>query len=87
MRLLECYIEGFGKLSKKKYDFSSGFNCINEENGSGKTTLATFIKVMLYGMSDTKKANLDENDRKHYMPWSGGACGGALTFEVHYYSK
>ena len=82
MRLLECYIEGFGRLTKKKYDFSSGFNCINEENGSGKTTLATFIKVMLYGMSDTKKSSLDENDRKHYMPWSGGACGGALTFEV-----
>ncbi|MBE6533112.1 MAG: hypothetical protein E7676_06415 [Ruminococcaceae bacterium] len=83
MRLIECYIEGFGKLSKKKYDFSSGFNCINEENGSGKTTLATFIKVMLYGMSDTKKASLEENDRKHYMPWSGGACGGALTFETN----
>ena len=82
MRLIECYVEGFGKLSKKKYDFSSGFNCINEENGSGKTTLAAFIKVMLYGMSDTKKTSLEENDRKHYMPWSGGVCGGTLTFEA-----
>ena len=81
MRLIECYVEGFGMLSKKKFEFSSGFNSISEENGSGKTTLATFIKVMLYGMSDTKKASLEENDRKHYMPWSGGVCGGTLTFE------
>jgi len=82
MRIIECYVESFGKLSKKKFDFSSGFNCINEENGSGKTTLATFIKVMLYGMSDTKKANLDENDRKHYLPWQGGNASGTLTFAV-----
>lgn len=82
MRLLECYIENFGRLSSKKYSFKEGLNCIKDDNGSGKTTLAAFIKVMLYGMNDTKKANLDENDRKHYMPWGGGRCGGWLTFSV-----
>ncbi len=82
MKLLECYIENFGRLSSKKYSFKDGINCIKEDNGSGKTTLATFIKVMLYGMSDTKKTSLDENDRKHYMPWGGGRCGGWLTFSV-----
>ncbi len=80
MRIIECYVESFGKLSKRKFEFSSGFNCINEENGSGKTTLATFIKVMLYGMSDTKKTSLEENDRKHYLPWQGGNASGTLTF-------
>ena len=82
MRIIECYVESFGKLSKRRFEFSSGFNCINEENGSGKTTLATFIKVMLYGMSDTKKTSLEENDRKHYLPWQGGMAGGTLTFAV-----
>ncbi len=82
MRIIECYVESFGRLSKRKFEFSSGFNCINEENGSGKTTLATFIKVMLYGMSDTKRASLEENDRKHYLPWQGGSAGGTLTFAV-----
>ena len=48
----------------------------------GKTTLAAFIKAMLYGFNDTKKTNLEENDRKHYLPWSGGLCGGSLTFAV-----
>ena len=80
MRLIECYIENFGKLSKKKVSFADGLNCIVEDNGSGKTTLAAFIKVMLYGMSDTKRTSLEENDRKHYLPWQGGVCGGSLTF-------
>ncbi|MBQ8413851.1 MAG: AAA family ATPase [Clostridia bacterium] len=82
MRLIECYIENFGKISRQKITFGEGLNCIKDDNGSGKTTLATFIKVMLYGMSDTKKASLEENDRKHYLPWQGGVCGGNLTFSA-----
>ncbi len=82
MKLIECYVENFGKISKQKFSFKDGLNCMTEDNGSGKTTLATFIKVMLYGMSDTKKASLDENDRKHYLPWQGGVCGGSLTFSA-----
>lgn len=82
MKLIECYIENFGKISKQKFSFKDGLNCIREDNGSGKSTLAAFIKVMLYGMSDTKKASLDENDRKHYLPWQGGVCGGSLTFSA-----
>ena len=82
MKLIECYIENFGKLSKMKVDFSDGLNCILGDNGSGKTTLSVFIKVMLFGMTDTKKVSLDENDRKRYMPWQGGTFGGSLTFEA-----
>ena len=82
MRIIECYIENFGKISKQKFEFNSGFNCISGDNGMGKTTLAAFIKAMLYGFNDTKKTNLEENDRKHYLPWQGGICGGSLTFSV-----
>ncbi len=82
MKLIECYIENFGKISKEKFAFKDKFNCIQSDNGTGKTTLATFIKVMLYGMSDSKRASLDENERKHYLPWQGGVCGGSLTFEA-----
>ena len=82
MRIIECYIENFGKLCKQKFDFDKGLNCINGENGMGKTTLAAFIKAMLYGFNDTKKASLEENDRKHYLPWQGGLCGGSLTFSI-----
>ena len=82
MKLIECYIESFGKLKDKRISFSDGLNCINDSNGAGKTTLSVFIKVMLFGMSDTKRASLEENDRKHYLPWDGSTAKGSLTFEV-----
>ena len=81
MRLIECYIENFGRLKDFKYTFKDGLNIFNEDNGFGKTTLSVFIKAMLYGLEDTKKARLEENDRKHYLPWQGGRFGGSLTFE------
>lgn len=81
MKLIECYIENFGKISDKRFNFSDGFNLILAENGYGKTTLSVFIKCMLYGMDDTKKQNLDENERKKYLPWSGAKAAGTLTFE------
>lgn len=80
MRLIECYIEAFGKLKDFRYSFKEGLNVINEENGFGKTTLSVFIKAMLYGLEDTKRASIFENDRKHYLPWQGGNAGGWLTF-------
>lgn len=82
MRLIECYIENFGKICKQKFEFSKGLNKICQNNSTGKTTLSVFIKVMLYGMSDTKKTSLSENERKHYLPWSGALCSGSITFSV-----
>ena len=82
MRLISLYIENFGKLSDFKYSFTSGLNTIREDNGYGKTTLTVFIKSMLYGLADTKKARLDVNDRKHYLPWNGKRAGGYLIFEA-----
>lgn len=82
MRLNELYIENFGKLSDYKYTFSNGINVINEENGYGKTTLGAFIKSMFYGLEDTRRTKIDENDRKKYLPWQGGICGGTLTYTV-----
>ncbi len=82
MKFIECYVENFGKLHALRYGFDKGLNSILADNGYGKTTLSVFIKCMLYGMEDTKKQGLDENDRKHYMPWQGGRCGGYLSLET-----
>lgn len=82
MKLIECYIENFGKISRQKFSFKDGTNCFKDDNGSGKSTLAAFIKVMLYGMSESRKVSLEENERKHYLPWQGGMCGGSLTFSA-----
>ena len=80
MRLLECYVESFGTLRDFHYSFDEGLNVLNRDNGFGKTTFSVFIKAMLYGLDDTKKTKLEENDRRHYMPWQGGVFGGWLTF-------
>ena len=82
MKLIECYIENFGKLSAYKYRFSEGLNAFCTENGSGKTTLSVFIKAMFYGLGAERRQSLDENERKKYLPWQGGRYGGSLTFET-----
>lgn len=81
MKIKELYIENFGKLSKYKLSLTDGLNCFAEDNGYGKTTLSVFIKAMLYGFDDTRRHSLDENERKKYTPWQGGAFGGYLVFE------
>ena len=80
MRIIECYIENFGKLSDFKLSFKDGLNTLKADNGYGKTTLSVFIKAMFYGLDDSKKTKIEENDRKHYLPWSALVCGGSLSF-------
>ena len=82
MKLLNCYIENFGKLKAQSFEFTKGFNPILQNNGYGKTTLANFIKAMFYGLSATTKKDLEQNDRKKYAPWQGGAYGGNLCFSI-----
>ena len=82
MKLIRLHIESFGKLQNFSYSFHDGLNTFLEENGWGKSTLAAFIKAMLYGMPASSKQSLDENERKKYMPWQGGAYGGSLEFSV-----
>ena len=82
MRLIDCYIENFGKLSQKPVTFLPGCNIICEENGWGKSTLAAFIRVMFYGFENEKSRDELKNERKRYRPWQGGVYGGRLTFEA-----
>lgn len=82
MILTKCYIENFGKHKNFTYDFKEGLNTIIQDNGWGKSTLAVFVKAMFYGMPATRKSNLDDNDRKKYMPWQSGNFGGYIEFKV-----
>ena len=82
MKLIRLHVENFGKLQNFDFSFQEGLNILLEENGWGKSTLAAFIKAMLYGMPASSKQSLDENERKKYMPWQGGAYGGSLEFST-----
>lgn len=83
MELIKAYINNFGRLSNLEIDFKKGLNVFIHENGWGKTTLSVFIKAMLYGMETSAKQNLDENEKKKYLPWQGGLYGGNLIFSHH----
>lgn len=80
MRILSCYIVGFGKFNNQQIDFSSNLSVIKQDNGWGKTTLADFIRCMLYGMDGGRTKSVETNDRLRYTPWNGGRFGGSLTF-------
>jgi len=83
MKLRKCYIENFGILSKRTFEFQDGLTVLQEDNGFGKTTLAAFIKAMLYGLPKTTRRSLSENPREKYKPWQGGSYGGYLEFEAN----
>ena len=82
MRLLRLHVENFGTLHDFDLSFDAGMNLLYQKNGWGKSTLAVFIKAMLYGLPVSTKRSLDENERKKYTPWQGGAYGGSLEFET-----
>lgn len=81
MRLLRLHIENFGRLENFDLELNEGVNVLYKKNGWGKSTLAVFIKAMLYGLPATSRRSLDENERRKYTPWQGGAFGGSLEFE------
>ena len=71
MKLLECHVDNFGKLSNFDYQFSDGLTVIQEPNGFGKSTLAAFIKAMLYGIPRTAGRNIASNERKKKNTYRG----------------
>ena len=79
LRLISCYVTGFGRLENFEFQFNDGLNTVLEENGWGKTTFCVFLKSMFYGMEYKRGKSLTE--RKHYLPWSGAVYGGNLVFE------
>lgn len=82
MKLLGLHVENFGTLQNFDLTPDQGLNVLYQKNGWGKSTLAVFIKAMFYGLPATTRRSLDENERKKYMPWQGGAFGGSLDFSV-----
>ena len=82
MIIKEIYIGGFGCLTDFRKSFSPSLNTVVEENGFGKSTMMAFMRAMLFGIDDTRSTRLDENPRRKYEPWSGGAFGGWMSFDL-----
>ena len=80
MKLISCYIENFGTITKKEIRFEENITSICEENGFGKTTLASFLEAMFYGMSSDRTNNKEFGMRRHFNPFAGGKFGGNVVF-------
>ncbi|MGM9601346.1 MAG: ATP-binding protein [Faecousia sp.] len=79
MKLIACYISGFGALRDQTVTFEKDLTQFFRSNGAGKSTLAAFLKAMLYGMPSYKANSKGFEDRRHYLPFDGGPYGGSLT--------
>ncbi|MDE7330537.1 MAG: AAA family ATPase [Clostridia bacterium] len=83
MKLVSCYVYGFGGIKEAAFNFNDGVTSFINKNGAGKTTLASFIKAMFYGLPQTRSNSKKFDDRKRYCPLDGGRFGGSLTFEAN----
>ena len=77
-----CHIAQFGKWKDADFSFSPGKNSFFWDNGYGKTSFIYFFKLMFYGVSGDRKQDLEENERKHYMPFQGASFGGWIIFRI-----
>ena len=77
-----CHIAQFGKWKDANFSFSPGKNSFLWDNGYGKTSFIYFFKLMFYGVSGDRKQDLEENERKHYMPFQGASFGGRIIFRI-----
>ena len=83
MKLISCYIEGYGKIKQQTYSFQDGITTLCLDNGEGKTTLASFIKAMFYGLEGYREGSTAFCDREHFYPFDKGSFGGNLTFSLN----
>lgn len=77
-----CHIAQFGKWKDADFSFSPGKNSFLWDNGYGKTSFIYFFKLMFYGVSGDRKQDLEENERKHYMPFQGASFGGRIIYRI-----
>lgn len=84
MKLKRLEINGFGKLVKQVYEFSSGLNLIYGRNEGGKSTLQRSILAALYGFFDDGSITAAKRAiMAAYEPWDTRAPFGLkLIFEL-----
>lgn len=78
MIIKKVNIISLGALKNKVIDFYEGINIIYGENEAGKSTIQAFIKIWLYGFSNSRGRELKNNERLKFMPSSGESIRGEL---------
>ena len=66
MKIERLELTHFGRFHHKTVVFTSGLNVVYGRNEAGKTTIHTFIRAMLFGLSDTGET---ADIYRRYLPW------------------
>lgn len=82
MKILDIYINGFGKFHGRNFSFGDGLNIVYGKNEAGKSTIHTFIRGMLFGI-ERQRGRASRNDLyTKYEPWeSSGTYEGQIRLE------
>ena len=82
MKILDIYINGFGKFHGRNLSFEDGLNIVYGKNEAGKSTIHTFIRGMLFGI-EKQRGRASRNDLySKFEPWeNSGTYEGQLRFE------
>ena len=80
MLIKKIYIDRFGKLKDRSFEFQEGINVIHGRNEAGKSTLENFILAMFYGARTSRKNDLDA--RKWYIPYGKDYAFGNMELEI-----
>lgn len=82
MKLLDLYINGFGKFHNQSISFEDGLNVVYGKNEAGKSTLHTFIRGMLFGIERQRGRAARSDLYTKYEPWeNSGTYEGRLRVE------
>lgn len=82
MKLLDVYINGFGKFHDRSVVFHDGLNIVYGKNEAGKSTLHTFIRSMLFGMERQRGRAARTDSYSRFLPWENkGGYEGRIRLE------
>lgn len=88
MKIIDIYINGFGKFHGRNLTFHNGVNIVYGKNEAGKSTIHTFIRSMLFGI-ERQRGRAARNDLyTKYEPWdNSGTYEGQirLSHKDHIY--
>ncbi len=79
MKIIDIYINGFGKFHGRNLTFRDGLNIVYGKNEAGKSTIHTFIRGMLFGI-ERQRGRASRNDLyTKFEPWENSG-----TYEGRY---
>lgn len=82
MKILDIYINGFGKFHGRNLAFGDGLNVVYGKNEAGKSTIHTFIRGMLFGIERQRGRASRSDLYTKYEPWEGsGTYEGQIRVE------